>query len=332
MFQNEFIKRTVGCILAASVMGLMTHGTAHALATSEKDLGAACKKARNFDEFNELVGEYSSQKFSKEALTCALKMSADYAASKPKDAESHVVALTASIDLLEAVSSILDGSPYNEGPEAKDLTLRWQYAIKRGKETYARLAKLAPNDPNVGALKVAFDLLATSRYVSQELMIKVAAEALPRLQQYLKQDPKLLNGLGEMMLGRMYLSLPEVSGGDQDLAIVHLKKAVEIDPRNLVNVRWLAEGYMALQQNDLVIKTVQLMQGIKPQEGQAQQYADELRGGIGLASRAGDQALSDALRGQRDAFLAKHPEVLTRKSLPQVGHGGANPLTGKHED
>ena len=88
--------------------------------------------------------------------------------------------------MLEAVSSILDGSPYNEGPEAKDLTLRWQYAIKRGKETYARLAKLAPNDPNVGALKVAFDLLATSRYVSQELMIKVAAEALPRLQQYLK--------------------------------------------------------------------------------------------------------------------------------------------------
>jgi tetratricopeptide (TPR) repeat protein len=332
MTNTPIFSKQARVLAVSALISLLAHGQAFALAANEKDLGTACKKAKSFDEFNEVFGSYSERKYSKEDLTCAVKVAADFATSKPKEGEMSVVALTASIDLLDLLSSILDGSPYNEGPEALDLSVRWKYAVKRGQESYKRLTSLAPKDPNAGALKVAFDLLRTSRYAPQDQMVQVAAEALPRMQEYVKKDPRLLNGLGEMMLGRMLLSLPESSGGDQDAAIVHLKRSVEIDPKSLVHARWLAEAYIALQRNDEVIAALKPMLNIKPIEGAWQQYADELRAGAGLAARAGDAALSEQLKQMRDQFLAKHPEVLTRKSLPQVGHGGANPLTGKHEE
>jgi len=56
-----------------------------------------------------------------------------------------------------------------------------------------------------------------------------------------KLDPSYDYGGADRVLGRLLHKLPAMNGGDNEKAIVHLRKAIEIGPGLLMNQRFLAE-------------------------------------------------------------------------------------------
>ena len=135
-----------------------------------------------------------------------------------------------------------------------------------------------------------------------------------------------------MMMGRLYFQLPETAGGDLDQAVLHLQRAHETARKNIEFQRWYAESLVALGRKPEAGAVLAKMLPLQPEAIERQRFADELRAGIGLAQRAGDDALAQQLTSKRAALFKEFPQLLTRQPTAVMGHGGADPMTGKLVD
>ena len=294
---------------------------------------AGCPRPLTAKAFEEAFTEATVQRHSLPQLTCAAAMSATAAAKAPKDVDLQMLALDAQINLLEALQLQLETQTYQGGDAYKDIKARWALGIQNGKAVSARLAKAAESVPSIAGLRIAFDLVSvSSSLVPAEQAYQVAAGNIDPLTRLLAKNPKLLDGIGEAMLGRLYFQLPEFARGDPQQAAVHLQKAHEIGRKNIVFTRWYAEALLALDRKVEVREVLARMLPLQPEAIQRQSFADELRAGVGLAERAGDQVLADQLKSKRGALFKEFPMLQTRQSAAVSGHGGVNPLTGKSTD
>lgn len=77
---------------------------------------------------------------------------------------------------------------------------------------------------------------------------------VPHMQEALKKvkslDEKYEWGGADRVLGRLFFKLPSIKGGDNNKAIEHLRKAVALGPKHLMNHRFLAEVLMAEGKKD----------------------------------------------------------------------------------
>lgn len=77
---------------------------------------------------------------------------------------------------------------------------------------------------------------------------------VPHMQEALKKvktlDEKYEWGGADRVLGRLFFKLPSIKGGDNKKAIEHLRKAVALGPKHLMNHRFLAEVLMAEGKKD----------------------------------------------------------------------------------
>jgi len=294
---------------------------------------AACARPKDAKAFEAAYAEATAQRHSIEQLSCAAGISAGVAATQAANVELQMLALDAQINLLEAIQAQFETQTYQGGDAFKDLSARWNLGIKQGKAISARLAKPAQAVPAVAALRIAFDLVSVaSALVPPDVAFRSAAGALKPLAEIIKKDPKVLEGIGELMMGRLYYQLPESAGGDIDQALPHMQAALAVNPKNIVAMRWLAETQVALGKKDDARQALAQMLPLEPEAVQRQQFADELRAGAGLALRAGDAALSERIAGKRAALLTQHPQLQARQSAAVSGHGGVDPFTGKPTD
>jgi tetratricopeptide (TPR) repeat protein len=244
-----------------------------------------------------------------------------------------MLALDSQINLLEALQLQLDTQTYQGGDAFNDIKARWALGIKQGKAVSQRLFKAAQSAPSIEGLRIAFDLVSvSSSLVEPELAYKVAARSIKPLAELLAKNPKLLEGVGAMLMGRLYYQLPETAGGDLDQAVVHLRLAYETNKKSIVFQRWYAESLVAVGRNDEALKVLTRMLPVQPELIERQSFADELKAGVGLAQRAGDTALSEQIAVKRSALFKQFPELQTRQTAAISGHGGADPLTGKSVD
>jgi tetratricopeptide (TPR) repeat protein len=92
-------------------------------------------------------------------------------------------------------------------------------------------------------LAVLYGLFGMVRGIAQSLhMVEPMKKELEWLNQ---KDEKFQDGGAHRMLGRMFFKLPGFKGGDNNKAIEHLRRAVELAPKNLLNYFYLAEVYYA---------------------------------------------------------------------------------------
>lgn len=294
---------------------------------------AACARPADAKAFEAAYAQAASQRHSIEQLTCAAGISAVAAASQAANVDLQMLALDAQINLLEAIQAQFETQTYQGGEAFKDLSARWHQGVKQGRAVSARLARPAQARPAVAALRIAFDLVSVSSVlVPPDVAFRSAAGAFKPLAEIVRKDPKVLDGIGELMLGRLYYQLPESVGGDVEKALPHMQAALDINPRSIAAMRWLAETQVALGQKDQAREVLARMLALEPEPAQRQEFADELRAGAGLSQRAGDAALSARIDDKRSALLRRHPELQTRQTAAVLGHGGVDPLTGKSTD
>lgn len=295
---------------------------------------AGCAQPKTAQAFEAAFTEATVQRHSLPALSCAAWMSFVAAGRTPNATDMQILALDAQINLLEQLQLQLDSQTYQGGEAYEDIKARWALGIRQGKVLSARLAKAAAADATIAALRVIFDLVSvSSSLVKAEVAYPVAAATIGQLGALVDKNPKLLDGIGEVVLGRLYYQLPETAGGDLDKAVQHFAKAHEINRQQIVFQRWYAEGLVAVGRKDEARPVLARMAAMgDPEAIERQSYADELRAGIGLAERAGDAPLAQQLTGKRRALLKTFPELKTRAPAAISGHGGADPMTGKSSD
>lgn len=315
----------VGLVLAAP----LTH------AASPPNVLAGCAQPKTPQAFEAAFTEATVQRHSLPALTCAAALSFAAANKAPADMDLQILALDAHINLLEQIQLQLDSQTYQGGDSYEDLKARWALGLRQGRALSARLAKAAPSVPMVAVLRIAFDLVSVSatQFVKPDDAFRIAASTIKPLGELLEKNPKLLDGLAEVLLARLFYQLPESAGGDLDQAVVHARKGYELNTKSIVGQRWYAETLVALDRKAEARTALTQMAAMgEPEAVERQSYADELRAGIGLAERAGDAALSRQLLAKRQALLKAYPELKTRAPAAFAGHGGPDPLTGKPVD
>ena len=94
-------------------------------------------------------------------------------------------------------------------------------------------------------------------------------------------DPKFEGGGPERVNGRLFFKLPWIAGGDNDKAMSHLRRALELDPTMPFNYTYLAEVLIDEDEEDearrLLLKVIRM----KPTD----QWAPEHKEAVAEARR-----------------------------------------------
>jgi tetratricopeptide (TPR) repeat protein len=104
-------------------------------------------------------------------------------------------------------------------------------------------------------LGVAYGKFGEAKGILQSLGLVPHLKAA--MEKVVKLDEKYAHGGAHRVLGRLYNKLPGIKGGDNDKALKHLAKAIEIGPHDLMNRRFLAEVQLAMGNKDEAKATLQ---------------------------------------------------------------------------
>lgn len=273
----------------------------------------------------------ATHKWSRSDLGCAAGYGFRLAHTRTKDLELSMSALITQIDYLDLLASEYEG--LYSGPETgAELRLRWNRARDQGNALIDQMEPFIGKTPEFRLLRATFWVASTVKESTAQQSAEAAAKAMPELEAVIAEKPDALGGLALMLLGRMTFILPEFAGGDPLRAIELLNKGVAINPQDMVMRRWLAEVLISERDYQAAKEVIKAAMANAVNENEPQAHADELRAMSGLALRAGDEALSKQIAEQRKIFLAKNPQLLTRRSVASFGHGGADPFTGKEDE
>lgn len=161
----------------------------------------------------------------------------------------------------------------------------------------------------------------------ESLSIGANAQALPLLKDVVAADPPRLHGAAHAMLAETYYALPDIVGGDLDLAIALMREAWERAPENPRYPRLLAAYLLDKGQADearLILGHLLTMpaQVENAKTGGLQLMADQLRVAVDLAERMGNKELAQQLTNQRNSMLESHPYLQKRTVVSAMGHFG----------
>lgn len=181
-------------------------------------------------------------------------------------------------------------------------------AIPAFNELLQRAEEISPDDPRVLYYKA--------------VALGVHMDSIPLLKRALVQDVSGQDGLTYALLGEYYFGLPDLAGGDIDLAIGNLQEALKRDPSNPRTIRLLSSALEENGEDDNAMDILAKMINLTPSPHRLQATADELRNAVDLADRVGQQDLSSKLKQRRDSLLGEHPYLMTRVLTSLLMHSG----------
>jgi tetratricopeptide (TPR) repeat protein len=264
----------------------------------------------------------SVQTHDKNALACAADLRFELATKKPNDLVAHTDALTSLLSYIDHVRSLKDFDLLQMNWAEYDL--RFQHAAQLASELAPKSRQMWPTNTAIAILCAAID-----RSLAGPNDPQITLAAVAQLKHAVANDPKALNGMGELLIGRSYLELPPIFGGGAAKAIPYLAQAREVSPGDPRPLRYLTEAYDELGRSGEALAALSALAKIAPLDSDLQLFADEWRMGEGLATRLRDPALADAFAVKRSELMLKHPNLLSRKVEAVFGHGGDDPMTGK---
>ncbi len=92
-------------------------------------------------------------------------------------------------------------------------------------------------------------------------LVKPIKEAMRRV---LEIDPAYDRGGADRVLGRVYHEVPKFAGGGEKKSLEHLLKSVEYGPRVGLNLLYLADTYISLDEFDKARETLETILTMEP--------------------------------------------------------------------
>ena len=192
------------------------------------------------------------------------------------------------------------------------------------KQNAPMIALIAAREEQMRILQQARDagLDSTGMDFYEARVIGPHANALPLLIGTVAEDPQGLHGAAHALLAETYYTLPDIVGGDLDLAVSMMRAARERAPDNPRYARLLAGYLVDIEQPEEARSNLKELLSMKTEMSGWQLQADQLRAAAGMAVRIGDTGLSEQLTKQRNAMLEAHPFLQSRKVVSAMGHFG----------
>jgi len=322
--QNEEVQARYRAAAAERIACPRIEGDAALMAAFAKDAASKWDRAAMG-----CATEYGARAM--EALSLPTNLIWAVATFRTDNIETHLQVLGAHLDYFEVLDKSY--SAHYQGIEmATELGLRWEHARERSETLMTRIDPLVPKLTEARLLRAAYLLASTLRETPPEVQNTAVAAALEDLQIAIAENPEALDGLGPLLLGQVLAVLPEFLGGDILAAIDLLEQAHALNPTDLSVHHTLVEAYLGERETDKALALLRHAASIDPSTENPQDYADEMKYLGGLALRAGAPDLARQMAGHRSAILAAHPQLDPRKEMAALGHGGADPLTGKKPD
>jgi tetratricopeptide (TPR) repeat protein len=263
----------------------------------------------------------SVQTSDKNALACAADLRFELATGAPNDLANHINALTSLLSYVDHVRllkvyelSQIDWPEYD---------LRLEHAVGIASQLLPATRQKWPNDPATIILCAAVE-----RSLAGPNDPQITLTAVEQLKRAVAIDPKALNGMGQLLIGRSYLDLPPIFGGSAEKAIPYLTQARDASPSDPRAFRYLAEAYDELGRSRETLAALSALANVTPRDSDLQLFADEWRMGEGLAMRLHDTKLAASFGAKRADLMRQHPNLLSRKVESVWGHGETNPISG----
>ncbi|KIX11834.1 TRAP transporter TatT component family protein [Dethiosulfatarculus sandiegensis] len=153
-------------------------------------------------------------------------------------------------------------------PEEKKLEI-YSQAVESAKQAIKNDPKSAPAHFWLGA---SYGFYGNAKGVMESLsLIDPIKEEMAAV---MELDPTYAHGGPDRVLGRLYFKVPGLFGGDNDLAMEHLEKAVKAGPNYFLNHIYLAEVYLDEEMNDKAKGLLQKVLAGPPSEGMEPEYVD----------------------------------------------------------
>jgi tetratricopeptide (TPR) repeat protein len=280
-----------------------------------------CPKVTSDSEKKRTAAALSVQTSDKNALACAADLRFDLTTAAPSDLNTRIAALESLASYIDLVHSLkrFDLVRVNWA----EFDLRLEHANKLATELLPATRQAWPNEP--AAIILGAEIQSSLAGPSDP---QVTLAAIAELKRAIALNPDALHGEGQLFIGRKYLDLPPLFGGDTKTALPYLERAREIAPDDPRALRYLAEAYDELGDHDAALGALGKLAAVTPHSSDYQLYADEWRMGEGLAARMSDPALADRFAARRAELMHQHPNILLRKVAAVFGHGGDDPMTG----
>lgn len=112
-------------------------------------------------------------------------------------------------------------------------------------------------------LGVCYGVYGEAKGVLKSLsLVKPIKEEMRRV---LEIDPAYDKGGADRVLGRVYHEVPRIAGGSEKKSLEHLLKAVEYGPRVGLNLLYLADTYISLDQIEKARETLEFILTMEPE-------------------------------------------------------------------
>ena len=273
------------------------------------------------------AAELGAAQWDKNKLGCAADIWFAAAEGAPSDASLTLHALLAATAYVDHLNTLWNYDVYNI--HEIEWSARIERAVDHGKALEARLAAHPVDDPSLLAALALYKLTWPAKTADTKVQIKESRAAIPLLEKAVALDPKALDGNALWVLGRVYYDLPEFAGGDQAKGLKLLADAHRNTPKNISLLRYTAHVYVDERDIPAAKERLTELLPIRPEAGELQLMADELKSGHELADRLNDSALAKRLSAKREALLKANPQLLRRQNTAANLHGGVDPITGK---
>lgn len=293
-----------------------------------------CAPVSDEEELQALYQQLRTAKWDKAKMGCA----AEYGATLADDGLFNFLSVEQQLTTLGTLIEYFDvlhkdyPTLYASPAITTELDLRWQQNIEAGQRIIDRLEPLWWWLTEFKLVSNAFKLSSTQHLTEHKAVIKQSQESLAVLSEIINEEPEALDAIGSLIVGQLLLQLPEFNGGDPLQAIEVLKQGIEIAPQNLTMHRWLIEAYVAEREPKLASSAVEQAALVSAAQQNPQDHSDTLKDLVGFALSLNQKELAQYLKYQRSLILKQNPMLNPRQEVASMGHGGADPITGRHAD
>ncbi len=309
--------------------GLNVHAEIPQNARAADDAKYLCPKVAQPGDLLATAQRLSEDSFDKNKLACAADLSAEAVKSNGSAAPTLLAAIAAQNTYFQEIQ--LQRELDFIGAQAGEWNARQQHATESMQQLCAIASRELPQDAAARALCARAELLM-HRNDEPKDYVAATRRAIPVLNEVTRQSPEVLGGAPLVWLGKLYLDLPVIFGGNAAASVQLLETARRIDPRDPERLADLALAYDEVGRDaDAKAALRELLALDTAAPARLQSLADAFMVGSGLGARMPDAELQAGFEAKRHALFAAHPQLNTRIRTAIAGHGGENPLTGKRQ-